>query len=113
MNDHDAFDARLRNAHAASLEALSPRVQAQLARRRRAALAPPRSSRARTGLGWALGALAACAVAVGMFRPATHEARTPTLAIATPAAPAPDTLEDNPDFYLWLASRDADSLASE
>ena len=41
MNVHDpndAFDARVRAVHAQSLEQLSPRVQAQLAQRRRAAM---------------------------------------------------------------------------
>lgn len=112
MNDQDAFDARMRAAHAESLARLSPRVQAQLAQRR-AALAAPRTSHARPAFGWALATLAICALAVGVFRPAERAPTPTTLAGTTEVAPAPDTLEDNPDFYLWLASRDADSLASE
>jgi hypothetical protein len=101
----------MRAAHAESLARLSPRVQAQLAQRRQAALAAPRTSR--PALGWALATLAVCAVAIGVFRPAERAPTPATLAGTTTVAPAPDTLEDNPDFYLWLASRDADSLASE
>lgn len=111
MNNQDAFDIRLRAAHAASLDALSPRVRAQLAQRRRLALATPRSQ-ARPLLGWALATFAVCAVAVGVFRPDTREAQAPVRVTAA-AAPSSDAFEDNPDFYLWLASRDADSLASE
>ena len=113
MNDHDAFDARMRAAHAESLARLSPRVQAQLAQRRHAALATPRTSHARPALGWALATLAVCAVAIGVFRPGERAPTPARLAGTTAVAAAPDTLEDNPDFYLWLASRDADSLASE
>lgn len=114
MNDHDAFDARARAAHAASLDALSPRVRAQLAQRRRSASATGRPPHARPALGWALATLALCAVAIGVFRPDARDARAPAPATAGTTAPAAaDTLEDNPDFYLWLASRDADSLASE
>ena len=39
MNDDARFDAHARAAHAGSLEALSPRVRAQLQQRRRAAVA--------------------------------------------------------------------------
>ena len=113
MNDHDAFDARARAAHAESLARLSPRVQAQLAQRRHAALSAPGSSRARPAFGWALATLAVCATVIGVFRPAERTPTPATLAGTAAVAPAPDTLEDNPDFYLWLASRDADSLASE
>ncbi|HSR64457.1 MAG TPA: hypothetical protein VLM17_02475 [Xanthomonadaceae bacterium] len=113
MNDHDALDARVRAAHADSLAQLSPRVRAQLARRSRLAMAAKPAPGTRPALGWALAALAACAVVVGVFHPASQVARSPAPALATTTTAAPDTLDDNPDFYLWLASRDADSLASE
>ncbi|MGN6512687.1 MAG: hypothetical protein ACTHKZ_03835 [Lysobacteraceae bacterium] len=113
MTTHDAFDARLRAAHAASLAHLSPRVQAQLAQRRRAAPAAPGPGRARPAFGLALATLAVCAVAVGVFRQDGRAPAAGPLAAADAVAPAPDSFEDNPDFYLWLASRDADSLAAE
>ena len=57
--------------------------------------------------------LALAAVAIGVLRP-THRADAPTLAATVvPAAGSADTTDDNPDFYLWLASNDATSLASE
>ncbi|HZX81440.1 MAG TPA: hypothetical protein VFE72_10865, partial [Lysobacter sp.] len=60
----DAFDARLRDVHARSLDHLSPRIQAQLALRRREALqgAAPRSPRRL--LPWAGMATAAIALAL-------------------------------------------------
>ncbi|NUS38988.1 MAG: hypothetical protein HOQ02_08195 [Lysobacter sp.] len=112
MNDHDAFDNRLRAAHRAALASLSPQVRAQLAQRRRMALTT-QASHARPALGWALAMLAVCAVAIGVFRPGSHDAAAPVLSASTPTTRATETLDDNPDFYLWLASRDADSLASE
>ena len=114
MNADDAFDTRLREAHAASLAHLSPRVRAQLALRRRGTASPAPASRARPALGLAFATLAVCALAVGLFRPGAHDAGDPRLARQGPATvSAADTLDDNPDFYLWLASRDADALASE
>jgi hypothetical protein len=37
----------------------------------------------------------------------------PAVASAVAANAAPATLEQDPDFYLWLASSDAVALASE
>ena len=112
MTGHEPLDARLRAAHAVSLEHLSPTVQAQLAQRRRRALAGPEHEDARRALRWAVATLAVAVVAFGVFRP-THRPDAPTLAASTPAAARADTTDDNPDFYLWLASNDATSLASE
>lgn len=172
----DALDAAARRAHAASLEHLSPRVQAQLARRRRAALAGARPRPMLRGLQWLAGGVAAVgALALGLqlmrtpevpvapvsvastpvATPATAAAPTDVPSVAAgPVAPAPvaadpivladaadaatdsdaeailaaavdasaeavDTvasefaLEDDPDFYLWLASVDASELAPE
>ncbi len=96
----DADDALLRaarHAHAASLDRLSPRVQAQLAQRRRAAMQPARSK----PRGWAMIATASTAVlalAIGVFvlRDGTLDdkgAQAPQVADAgapatTPIAPA-------------------------
>ena len=177
----DALDAVARRAHAASLERLSPRVQAQLAQRRRAALAGARPRPMLRGLQWLAGGVAAAgALALGLqlmrapeapLAPATVASTLPSLEApvadapsaapapvqASPAAPAaaaavvPDpivlaeaaetatagdadvilaaavdasagavdavasefTLEDDPDFYLWLASVDASALPPE
>lgn len=128
---HDAFDARARAVHAASLEQLSPRVQAQLAQRRRAALqgAPQRVGRGL--LPWAGVATAGLALAlvVQLAPPSTVPrapsgagtssraaverlpATAPRVAALDPSdapraaadaeAIAPDLSED-PEFYLWL-----------
>ncbi len=73
---HDDRDARnddrlaqaVRSAHAASLDHLSPRVRAQLAQRRRAALAEhARPSAPRRWPMLALGSAAALTLAIGLF----------------------------------------------
>ena len=62
---HDAgFDARLRDVHARSLDQLSPRVQAQLVQRRRAALKGETMHRGRGLLSWAGVATAGLALAL-------------------------------------------------
>lgn len=63
----DRFDAAARQAHAVALERLSPQVRAQLAQRRRAALAGPRPARARSWGLMAVGSAALLALAVGIF----------------------------------------------
>ena len=94
MNDLE-FDRRAREVHEQSLQALSPRVRAQLHNRLQAAVSAPR------GAGhvhrWGLAPAAAPAV----------------VATANPvSSDPPATLEQDPDFYLWLASADAVALAS-
>jgi hypothetical protein len=111
MNANDTFDTRVRDAHAMALERLSPKTQAQLVQRRRAALAAQDAPRARPVLRWAVATFAVCAIAIGVFRP-LRDSTPSTPAIAETAAPA-ETIDDNPDFYLWLDSNDATSLASE
>lgn len=125
MNDDASFDGAIfdgmaRAAHARSLEALSPRVRAQLHQRRRAALAggdasPSPAFHRRHGWAW-LGAPAlALALAFGAPWRTAHEPAPASPAVASVAAgnAAPATLEQDPDFYLWLASSDAVALASE
>ena len=112
MTGHEPLESRLRAAHAVSLERLSPTVQAQLTQRRRRALTAERHDHARPALRWAMATLAVAVVALGVFRP-THRPDAPTLAASTSTAAPADLTDDNPDFYLWLASNDATSLASE
>ena len=99
----DALARVARRAHAASLDRLSPRVQAQLAQRRRAAAHPGRTA----GRGWAMIATAsatALALAIGMFvlrddtpapqmadAPAPAPASTTTPVTTSSTQPAPDT----------------------
>ena len=113
--DDSMFDAALRAHHQASLERLSPRAQAQLAQRRNAAL---RGERMRRGHGFryaAAGFAALFALAIGLrFQTApAPTAATPASSIAT-AAPADATmLDEDPEFYAWLASSDAQLVAME
>ncbi|MES2669700.1 MAG: hypothetical protein V4673_04680 [Pseudomonadota bacterium] len=105
MTSVHSHDDRLalaaRSAHAASLDHLSPRVRAQLAQRRRAALAEhgPSSAPRRWPM-FALGSAAALVLAIGLFAlrdagdtvaPSSGEiAATPTgiAPVRTPAQPA-------------------------
>ena len=186
QNSHTALDDAARSAHAASLGRLSPRVQAQLAQRRRAALTqntPTTGARAWPVL--ALGSAAALTLAVGLFVlrgngpvdlpktpdtvvtvpatdpvPAVDAAAGVTMPMVAqdPAAEKPDVVvdagagiaasnididavviedetlpaellaagfdtanetfgfdrfEENPDFYLWLASEEAQTDLQE
>jgi len=74
----DAFDQAARRAHAASLERLSPRVQAQLALRRRAATAGPHPAATRPWAMLALGSAAALTLAIGVFVTIDREDRAST-----------------------------------
>lgn len=129
----DAFDLYVRDVHAQSLGHLSPRVQAQLAQRRRAALQGTPRRPSRGVLPWAGMASAGLALAlVVQLRPPSmpsagdaptvaaasraHGIAQPIAALQRPIA-AVDTrtasladaeaiapdLSEDPDFYLWLA----------
>lgn len=114
----DRFDAAIRAHHADALARLSPRVQAQLAQRRNAALrgearATARPHRLRLALA---GVAALCALALGLRLQTQPPAGTPSTAPA--AAPVQyasgsTALEEDPDFYAWLGSSDAPMLAME
>lgn len=117
-DDTSRFDKVLRGHHRASLTKLSPKVRAQLAQRRHAALAgtsPPRNIR----LGFAAAGFAAlCALAIGVqfHNPPTPSPAPETLFASANAVPArADSLilDQDPDFYAWLASSDAMQVAME
>lgn len=116
MTPSDAtLDQRARSLHQASLQRLSPRVQAQLAQRRRALGDAPR--RAGRFMPWAGAATAAVALAFalqlrppsatdapgsGTSQPVAVDDRVAMLdASATDGDPAAVLAED-PEFYLWL-----------
>lgn len=122
MNDDNdnRFDAAMRQRHAAAVARPSARTRAQLQQRQRAAMAG-RSAGGMWRRGWPLATAfaAVLAVAVGLqLRP--QPAPQPGVP-ATDLAGADDggdaafdtLLDENPDFYLWLASVDADALAVE
>jgi hypothetical protein len=114
------LDDMARAAHAQALRALGPRVQAQQHNRRKAALAAGVGAGVRTEpanhRGWAWVAAPALALVLAFGMP-WRTAREPAAAGARVAAAQPveaqATLDQDPDFYLWLASSDAVALASE
>lgn len=119
--DHDRFDQAARGAHAAALAHVSAGTLAQLHRRRHAALSTP----AARGLRWRLPAAAfasllVVATGLGVALRTTGEAPAtpgePVIASLEPATGvegALDDLDQNPEFYAWLASGDADLIAME
>jgi hypothetical protein len=116
MNTTDhAFDAAIRARHQASLDRLSPRVHAQLAQRRNAAL---RGQAVRRGHGLryaAAGFAALCALAIGLqFGTLPAPVAPATTAAQASASPSVGTmLDEDPEFYAWLASSDAQLVAME
>ncbi|MGV8942688.1 hypothetical protein [Thermomonas sp.] len=121
IDESTRFDQALRGHHHVSLQQFSPQVRAQLAQRRHAALrgtSPHRSDR-RHGLGYAAAGFAAvCALAIGVqFRspPTPAPAANTMLASMNASASRADSvmLEQDPDFYAWLASADAMQVAME
>lgn len=124
------FDALIRAYHAESLRRLSPRVAAQLAQRRNAALRGQSSAKTSCMLSrrqmLATGLAAVCALALGLrfmpTQPQVAPADSATMAAATTTLdPAHDhasqalatALDEDPDFYAWLGSADARQVALE
>ena len=111
------FDQVIRQHHANAVERISPRARAQLAQRRSAALRGEVQPRPAFGLrhaGFAFAAVFAVAVGIGLM-PATQTpapAPTPQVA-ATTSATSNTILDEDPDFYAWLASPDAQRVAME
>lgn len=114
------LEARLRAHHAIALDRLSPRLRAELAQRRNAALHGHARTRAPALPRLRLIA-AACAtlaaLAVGLHLQTAPPPAAPTTVADTPAAPpahAPTTLlDEDPEFYAWLGANDARSLTLE
>jgi hypothetical protein len=112
MNDLE-FDRRARALHTQALTALSPRVRAQLHNRQQAVAT--QSPRQPHHWSWATAAVFALALAFGAPWRSMHEPANDAMVAQALAAPgmATATLDQDPDFYLWLASADAVALASE
>ena len=113
MNDLE-FDRRAREVHEQSLQALSPRVRAQLHNRLQAAVSAPRGAGHVHRWGLATAAALALAIGFGLTWTGIDDATAPAVVATTNpvASDPPATLEQDPDFYLWLASADAVALAS-
>jgi len=118
-NERD-FDATMRQRHATAVAQVSAATQAQLHQRRRAALAPSRAAGLRR-YGWAGAASFALLLALAVALPWQRQASSPASSGAVVASTALDggdagadnVLDENPDFYLWLGSADAQTLAME
>lgn len=118
--DHTGSDARfdeaVRRTHAVAVDRLSPRVRAQLAQRRNAALRGERIPPARGGLRYAAAGFATlCALAIGLQFGLMPARVGPAAAGPASATTATDTtmLDEDPEFYAWLASADAQQIAME
>jgi len=116
MNDihDDPLAQRARALHEASLDAVSPRVRAQLLLRRQAATAPARTPARGRDWRWAAAPALALALAFGLPRGVETPGSDASLQVAAAAVDSPAMpLEQDPEFYAWLASADALALASE
>jgi len=121
-NHEDRFDAAIRAHHQASLERLSPRAQAQLAQRRNTALRGEGLRRRGHGIRYAAAGFAALgALAIGLqfgtlpttTGPATATATATAIGTATASTTDATMLDEDPEFYAWLASSDAQQVAME
>lgn len=119
MNEHDndrdaRFDAAMRRLHGDAVRRVPGRTLLQLQLQQPAAA----SRRAKPGgrLAWPLTASVAAllALAAAMQLQLRHDEAAPVAAMAASGADDLDTvLDENPDFYLWLASNDAYAIAME
>ena len=117
--DDDPLAMRARQLHAQAVDAISPRTRAQLHNRLQAvARRQPRTTTGIRDWRWAAAPALALALALGLPRDSTQPPAVDDSAqIAAAAAAAMDApvlaLEQDPEFYAWLASADALALASE
>ena len=124
MNNHDPgqarFDQAARGAHADALAQVSAATMAQLHRRRNAALAAPARRTPWRLPAAAFASLLVVAAGLGIgLRSLDDAPPSAPASAAIPVAVDPgietvlDDLDQAPEFYVWLASRDADLLAME
>lgn len=118
MNDEttgNAFDAAMRQRYRLAGERVSPRTRMQLRpRAARPALAWSPGWRVGAGMAGVAAALFAVTFALNLHRPPSPGAASQPMAGDVAVDPDPvATLDEDPDFYAWLASEDADMLAVE
>jgi hypothetical protein len=119
MNEHDndrdaRFDAGMRRLHGDAVRRVPGRTLLQL--QLRPSTGASRQAKPGGRLVWPLTASVAAllALAVGMQLQLRHDEAAPAPAMAAASADDLDTvLDENPDFYLWLASSDANAIAME
>ncbi|TWT21942.1 hypothetical protein [Luteimonas wenzhouensis] len=121
IDDTGRFDLAARRAYADAQARVSAGTMAQLHRRRHAVLSAPARTRWRLPAA-AFASLLVLGAGLGIgLRWAGDAPPPPPVAQATVPAAATDPgieavlddLDQNPEFYVWLASRDADLLAME
>ncbi len=117
MTGHIDFEQELRARHALAVAHVSTHTRTQLRNRLQAAITPrTHAPSVHARHGWALAGAFVLLFALGIeWRPGME---SPVPDQGTPIAAGADgdviaTLDENPDFYLWLASTDAVALASE
>jgi len=109
----DPADLRAKQLHASALAHTSPQTLARLRQARQAAREAglERAAARRRSPWFAGGALAAALVVAVALRPdSTPQAPGPAATVAVEAA---TPLQEDPGFYLWLASADVPALALE
>lgn len=123
--DEARFDTAMRKRYATALAHPSVRTRTQLRQRLRIATTGQAASakRARRHHSWALATAfaAALAIVVGLQLLPQRASQIASRPVAASADAAIETdndafdtlLDENPDFYLWLASVDAETLAME
>lgn len=113
----NAFDDAMRARYRLAGERVSPRTRTRLRpgpHATRPALAWRPGWRIGAGMAGIAAATFAVTFALNLHRPPAPPAASPLLAGDAAWAPDPvGTLEQDPDFYAWLASEDADMLAVE
>ena len=117
LSPEDRFDAAMRALHQDALAHVSPRVRWKL----RPATGGAKSSRAGRVGAWRMGtalagvaaAMFALALGVSLWKPLDDASPAANTLAATRVDDGVTVLEQDPDFYAWLASDDADLLAVE
>lgn len=115
------LDGMLRQRHIEAVSSLSARTRAQLHNRTAAVLAAPATRRPAHRITWTVAATctALLAMTVGLqlrpqlAPPKQNAVMSPVDATANDGDAVLATLDENPDLYLWLASKDAVALVTE
>lgn len=123
QQDHNELDRIARALHVEAAARLQPRTQQQLRARRTHAQPAPSRPRGPRALGWSLAGAFAATLAVvaglGIDGRLSAPPGDPPIAGAPATTGGEDygeayaALDENPDFYLWLATADVQPLAME
>jgi len=124
-HDHDQdFDRQMRQLHAAAVEQVSPPVRSRLRSARHGITAGQADGRKPMGWSWLAASLgsAVLAIAIGVqWLPGSNRASEDGAMLAAVSLSAEQdayaaslaALEESPEFFLWLASTEAQPFAME